>query len=84
MEKKRNSHFYQPYRLLALSAVGVDPNVIRTRNLLIWSQTRYHCVTESTLGMKAMLFSLTLNTFKLKRFAKYVHRKRNICVLLKE
>ena len=24
-----------------------DPDVIRTRNLLIWSQTRYHCATES-------------------------------------
>ena len=25
-----------------------DPDVIWTRNLLIWSQTRYHCATEST------------------------------------
>ena len=25
-----------------------DPDVIRTRNLLIWSQTRYHCATESS------------------------------------
>ena len=25
-----------------------DPDVIRTRSLLIWSQTRYHCATEST------------------------------------
>ena len=24
-----------------------DPDVIWTRNLLIWSQTRYHCATES-------------------------------------
>ena len=24
-----------------------DPNVIRTRSLLIWSQTRHHCTTES-------------------------------------
>ena len=24
-----------------------DPDVIRTRSLLIWSQTRYHCATES-------------------------------------
>ena len=24
-----------------------DPDVIRTRNLLIWSQTRYRCATES-------------------------------------
>ena len=26
-----------------------DPDVIRTRNLLIWSQTRYRCATESHL-----------------------------------
>ena len=26
-----------------------DPDVIRTRNLLIWSQTHYHCATESTV-----------------------------------
>ena len=25
----------------------IDPDVIRTRSLLIWSQTRYHCATES-------------------------------------
>ena len=25
-----------------------DPDVTRTRSLLIWSQTRYHCATEST------------------------------------
>ena len=27
----------------------IDPDVIRTRNLLIWSQTRYRCATESQL-----------------------------------
>ena len=27
----------------------VDPDVIRTRSLLIWSQTRYRCATESTM-----------------------------------
>ena len=27
----------------------VDPDVIRTRSLLIWSQTRYRCATESTV-----------------------------------
>ena len=26
---------------------NVDPDVIRTRSLLIWSQTRYRCATES-------------------------------------
>ena len=28
--------------------IYADPDVIRTRSLLIWSQTRYHCATEST------------------------------------
>ena len=28
-----------------------DPDVIRTRNLLIWSQTRYRCATESLLRL---------------------------------
>ena len=36
-----------------LSVEGVqkfcDPDVIRTRSLLIWSQTRYRCATESTV-----------------------------------
>jgi hypothetical protein len=27
---------------------SVDPDVTRTRNLLIWSQTRYHCATGSS------------------------------------
>ncbi|KAA0038919.1 mitotic checkpoint protein BUB3.3 isoform X2 [Cucumis melo var. makuwa] len=26
--------------------VGIEPDVNRTRNLLIWSQTRYHCATD--------------------------------------
>jgi hypothetical protein len=27
--------------------IGVfEPDVNRTRNLLIWSQTRYHCATD--------------------------------------
>ena len=31
--------------------IEIDPDVIRTRNLLIWSQTRYRCATESHLFM---------------------------------
>jgi hypothetical protein len=27
----------------------IEPDVNRTRNLLIWSQTRYHCATDPTL-----------------------------------
>ena len=33
-----------------------DPDVTRTRSLLIWSQTRYHCATESTLLFLNLLF----------------------------
>jgi hypothetical protein len=29
-----------------------DPDVTRTRNLLIWSQTRYHCATGSHDGLQ--------------------------------
>ena len=29
-----------------------DPDVIRTRNLLIWSQTRYSCAAESYILQK--------------------------------
>ena len=39
--------------LLIQQGVGLkkfDPDVIRTRSLLIWSQTRYRCATESTLS----------------------------------
>ena len=32
-----------------------DPYVIRTRNLLIWSQTRYRCAKESCLGSAFLL-----------------------------
>ena len=33
---------------------GRDPDVIWTRSLLIWSQTRYRCATESTLAATAI------------------------------
>ena len=31
--------------------MSLDPDVIRTRSLLIWSQTRYRCATESDIKM---------------------------------
>ena len=31
-----------------------DPDVIRTRNLLIWSQTRYRCATESAVRKQVL------------------------------
>ena len=34
----------------------VDPDVIWTRNLLIWSQTRYRCATESISGCQLVQF----------------------------
>ena len=33
-----------------------DPDVIRTRSLLIWSQTRYRCATESCNACKFVLY----------------------------
>ena len=33
--------------MIALMRPIGDPDVTRTRNLLIWSQARYHCATES-------------------------------------
>ena len=33
-----------------------DPDVIWTRNLLIWSQTRYRCATESISGWQLVQF----------------------------
>ena len=35
----------------------VDPDVIWTRNLLIWSQTRYRCATRSCGGPNLLYFS---------------------------
>ena len=41
--------------------------MIRTRSLLIWSQTRYHCATESTdgnqIGREFVSFSFFRNSF---------------------
>ena len=33
-----------------------EPDVNRTRNLLIWSQTRYHCATDPFLYLTVLLF----------------------------
>ena len=35
----------------------VDPDVIRTRSLLIWSQTRYRCATESHIAKTQYIFT---------------------------
>ena len=40
-----------------------DPDVTRTRSLLIWSQTRYHCATESTDSTRIEINSLSLFFF---------------------
>ena len=48
-------HLYRLHALLTLATIRIDPDVIGTRNLLIWSQTRYHCATEST-GLFARLY----------------------------
>ena len=44
-----------------------DPDVIRTRNLLIWSQTRYRCATESfyaTCELHGNLISCIVVSFR--------------------
>ena len=47
--------------------VDIDLNVIRTRNLLIWSQTRYYCATkswkESSRTVKRSVFFLSIFIF---------------------
>ena len=35
---------------------GFEPDVNRTRNLLIWSQTRYHCATDPVVVELLMIF----------------------------
>ena len=37
------------FDLIKIGQNMIDPDVIRTRSLLIWSQTRYRCATESKL-----------------------------------
>ena len=50
-----NTHLYRLHALLTWPTIRIDPDVIRTRNLLTWSQTRYHCASEST-GLFARLY----------------------------
>ena len=46
---------------LKMTKEPCDPDVIRTRSLLIWSQTRYRCATES--AMKGSPISSKMNPF---------------------
>ena len=54
MSRVQSSHFDNQRMkkklksLLQAKKKFTDPDMIWTRNLLIWSQTRYHCATEST------------------------------------
>ena len=49
-----SSSFSKPKILfINKSKIDFDPDVIRTRNLLIWSQTCYRCATESTSKARA-------------------------------
>ena len=62
LENKRKIKIYQvPWFILSMTLIDLlvidekksqtlDPDVIWTRNLLIWSQTRYRCATESCSG----------------------------------
>ena len=51
-----------------------DPYVIRTRNLLIWSQTRYRCAKESLLQVILFMYvNQTLrNNSKILKFKLYI------------
>jgi hypothetical protein len=42
---------------------GFEPDVNRTRNLLIWSQTRYHCATDPAVvaGAKEAMYPKLTN-----------------------
>ena len=44
------------YIVLIAIKNSVDPDVIRTRSLLIWSQTRYRCATESHIAKTQYIF----------------------------
>ena len=37
-----------------------EPDVNRTRNLLIWSQTRYHCATDPLRDKIAILINIQI------------------------
>ena len=42
---------------------GFEPDVNRTRNLLIWSQTRYHCATDPMVTVRSTnLISMLYNS----------------------
>jgi hypothetical protein len=38
-----------------------EPDVNLTRDLLIWSQTRYHCATDPVLQMEKLSFIYTFS-----------------------
>ena len=51
-----------------------EPDVNRTRNLLIWSQTRYHCATDPRCSVYIVYLVLLLVysfVFKVLRFKLY-------------
>ena len=43
------------FDLIKIGQNMIDPDVIRTRSLLIWSQTRYRCATESCYAFHSNL-----------------------------
>ena len=48
---------------------GFEPDVNRTRNLLIWSQTRYHCATDPLefISVSIIYYSVLLIHFPKRR-----------------
>ncbi len=54
-----------------------DLDVIRTRNLLIWSQTRYRCATKSTCKCNVSLQYLISRHTEVSKHIAYLHVFQN-------
>ena len=50
VQSSLEAYFLNKSVIVDLWEKDFDPDVIRTRSLLIWSQTRYRCATESDLS----------------------------------
>ena len=57
--------FKKKQKNLILFNRGFEPDVNRTRNLLIWSQTRYHCATDPVKLLCPKYFIVTHRIYQL-------------------
>ena len=51
MEGRNQKNISKEKTKKSLKKKGIEPDVNRTRNLLIWSQTRYHCATDPLVNL---------------------------------